>query len=89
MHLAESLATIQLSPAASTPMFRQLYEGIKHSVLSGKIAPGAQLPPTRDLARQLGISRQTVLNAYEHLMAEGYLSGMVGKGTPFSASHRG
>ncbi|HYC43561.1 MAG TPA: PLP-dependent aminotransferase family protein [Noviherbaspirillum sp.] len=81
MHLAESLATIQLSPASATPMFRQLYEGIKRSVLSGKIRPGAQLPPTRDLARQLGISRQTVLNAYEHLMAEGYLCGTVGKGT--------
>ncbi|WP_234814888.1 PLP-dependent aminotransferase family protein [Noviherbaspirillum denitrificans] len=70
-----------LTPAAGTPMFRQLYEGIKQSVLSGKISPGAQLPPTRELARQLGISRQTVLNAYEHLMAEGYLSGTVGKGT--------
>ena len=81
MHLAESLATLRLSPVAGTPMFRQLYEGIKESVLSGRIAPGAQLPPTRDLAHQLGISRQTVLNAYEHLIAEGYLSGAVGKGT--------
>ncbi|HZW19781.1 PLP-dependent aminotransferase family protein [Noviherbaspirillum sp.] len=81
MHLADSLATIRLSPPSGTPMFRQLYEGIKQSVLAGKIAPGAQLPPTRELARQLGISRQTVLNAYTHLMAEGYLSGTVGKGT--------
>ena len=81
MHFAESLATIQLSPASATPMFRQLYEGIKQSVLAGRITPGAQLPPTRDLARQLGVSRQTVLNAYEHLMAEGYLLGTVGKGT--------
>ncbi|WP_420476375.1 PLP-dependent aminotransferase family protein [Noviherbaspirillum sp. ST9] len=62
-------------------MFRQLYEGIKQSVLAGRITPGAQLPPTRDLARQLGVSRQTVLNAYEHLVAEGYLAGTVGKGT--------
>ena len=86
MHLAESLATIRLSPVAGAPLFRQLYEGIKQSVLSGKVAPGAQLPPTRDLARQLGISRQTVLNAYEHLIAEGYLSGTVGKGTFVSRS---
>jgi GntR family transcriptional regulator/MocR family aminotransferase len=81
MHLAQSLATLQLAPSATAPMFRQLYDAIKQSVLSGKIGPGTQLPPTRDLARQLGISRQTVLNAYEHLMAEGYLSGTVGKGT--------
>jgi GntR family transcriptional regulator / MocR family aminotransferase len=67
-------------------MFRQLYEAIKQSVLTGKIAPGTQLPPTRDLALQLGISRQTVLNAYEQLMAEGYLSGTVGKGTFVSAT---
>ncbi|HYD59244.1 MAG TPA: PLP-dependent aminotransferase family protein [Noviherbaspirillum sp.] len=81
MHLAQSLATLQLSPSSGVPMFRQLYGAIKQSVLSGKIGPGTQLPPTRDLAQQLGISRQTVLNAYEHLMAEGYLSGTVGKGT--------
>lgn len=86
MHLADSLATIALSPTAGTPMFRQLYEGIKQSVLSGKLAAGAQLPPTRELARQLRISRQTVLNAYEHLVAEGYLSGTVGKGTFVSQS---
>lgn len=81
MHLAQSLASLQLVPSSGTPMFRQLYDAIKQSVLSDKIGPGAQLPPTRDLARQLGISRQTVLNAYEHLMAEGYLSGAVGRGT--------
>jgi len=86
MHIAQSLATLQLDPSARVPMFRQLYEAIKHDVLSGKIAPGMQLPPTRALAGQLNISRQTVLNAYEQLLAEGYLAGTVGKGTFVSST---
>ena len=81
MHVAQSLTTLRLNPASETPLFRQLYEAIKRAILNGEIGPGMQLPPTRELSRLLGISRQTVLNAYEQLMAEGYLSGTVGKGT--------
>lgn len=86
MHLAQSLTTLQLDPASATPLFRQLYEAIKQTILSGKISPGMQLPPTRALSELFGISRQTVLNAYAQLIAEGYLSGTVGKGTFVSAS---
>lgn len=86
MHLAQSLAALRLDPSAATPLFRQLYEGIRQSILAGRTAPGTRLPPTRELAQQLGISRQTVLSAYEHLTAEGYLSGSVGRGTFVSAS---
>ncbi|MGH8809689.1 MAG: PLP-dependent aminotransferase family protein, partial [Noviherbaspirillum sp.] len=86
MHLAQSLTTLRLDPASRTPMFRQLYDAIRQTILSGKIGPGMQLPPTRELAQLFGISRQTVLNAYEQLMAEGYLSGTVGKGTFVSAN---
>lgn len=85
MHLAQSMASLQLDPSARTPMFRQLYEAIKQSILAGKLGPGMQLPPTRVLSAQFRISRQTVLNAYSQLMAEGYLSGTVGKGTFVSA----
>ncbi|HJV80101.1 PLP-dependent aminotransferase family protein [Noviherbaspirillum sp.] len=86
MHLAQSLASLQLDPTASAPMFRQLYEAVKQTILAGTIGPGMQLPPTRELASQLRVSRQTVLNAYAQLMAEGYLSGTVGRGTFVSAS---
>ncbi len=85
MHVAQSLATLRLDPAARTPMFRQLYAAIKQAILSGGIGPGMQLPPTRELAQLFAVSRQTVLNAYAQLMAEGYLSGAVGKGTFVSA----
>lgn len=86
MHLAQSLAILHLDPGSPTPLFRQLYDGIKQAILSGRAGPGMQLPPTRELARALGISRQTVLNAYDQLMAEGYLAGTVGRGTFVSAS---
>lgn len=86
MHPAHSLAALRLDQGSSTPLFRQLYAAIKQAILSGMVGPGTRLPPTRDLAGQLGVSRQTVLHAYDQLMAEGYLSGTVGRGTFVSAS---
>src|SRR5262249_29711518 len=47
----------------------------------GRFAPGARVPSTRDLARSLGISRTTVTQAYEQLIAEGYLEATHGSGT--------
>ena len=81
MHPAQLLSTLRLDPTLPMPLFRQLYEAIKQAVLSGTISPGMQLPPTREFSMSLGTSRQTVLNAYSQLMAEGYLAGTVGKGT--------
>lgn len=86
MLTAEYLTTLRLDAALPTPLFRQLYAAIKSGILAGKIQPATQLPPTRALALLLGISRQTVLNAYSQLMAEGFLSGAIGKGTFISDS---
>lgn len=81
MHQTQLLTSLQLDRASAVPMFRQLYTAIKQAILNGLVEPGMQLPPTRDFCRLLDISRQTVLNAYAQLMAEGYLQGAVGKGT--------
>lgn len=81
MHLADSLATLRLDPTLELPLFRQLYEAVKRAILDASLAPGTRLPPTRELADLLRVSRQTVLNAYAQLTAEGYLSGSVGRGT--------
>ncbi len=86
MLTADYLSTLSLDRALPAPLFRQLYSAIKSGILSGKISPGTQLPPTRDLALRLGMSRQTILNTYSLLMAEGFLSGAVGKGTYISDS---
>jgi GntR family transcriptional regulator/MocR family aminotransferase len=63
------------------PLYRQIYETIRMAILRGEFAPGKRLAATRALARELGVSRITVLNAYEQLFAEGYLDGKVGAGT--------
>jgi GntR family transcriptional regulator/MocR family aminotransferase len=73
--------TVSLDPATATPLFRQLYEGLQRSILDGTLTPGVRLPATRSLAEELGVSRNTVLNAYEQLLAEGYLEGKLGSGT--------
>ncbi|MES2129857.1 MAG: PLP-dependent aminotransferase family protein [Pseudomonadota bacterium] len=85
MHTLDILASLPLDRAAATPLFRQLYGQIKQAILRGELVPGMQLPPTRVFGERLGLSRQTILNAYEQLMAEGYLSGTVGRGTFISA----
>jgi GntR family transcriptional regulator / MocR family aminotransferase len=62
-------------------LYRKIYESIRTAILSGEFASGVRLPATRDLAKQLGVSRLTVVNAYEQLFAEGYLEGKIGSGT--------
>jgi GntR family transcriptional regulator/MocR family aminotransferase len=61
----------------SARIYRQLLDGI----VDGRLRPGQRLPPTRELARRLGVSRNTVAVAYERLAAEGVLTGRVGAGT--------
>lgn len=75
------IQSVQLDHGAKPALFRQLYAAIRQAILAGTLQPGMQMPPTRDFCRALSISRQTVLNAYDQLLAEGYLLGAVGKGT--------
>jgi GntR family transcriptional regulator/MocR family aminotransferase len=76
-----TLLTVPLDRATATPLFRQLYEGLRERILEGTLAPGMRVPASRRLAGELGVSRNTVLNAYEQLLAEGYLEGKEGSGT--------
>jgi GntR family transcriptional regulator / MocR family aminotransferase len=63
------------------PLYDQLTRALKASILDGRIAAGTQLPPTRELAEELELSRTTVLAAYEQLRAEGFIDGRVGSGS--------
>ena len=63
------------------PRYAQLIRALKAAVLEGRMAPGSRLPPTRELALQLELSRTTVLAAYEQLRAEGYIESRVGSGS--------
>jgi GntR family transcriptional regulator/MocR family aminotransferase len=63
------------------PLHARLYAELRAAVLDGRLAPGARLPATRALAAELGVSRMVVVQAYERLIAEGYLEARVGSGT--------
>lgn len=59
----------------------QLYQQLRDAIESGRLAAGAQLPPSRLLAEQLGVSRKTVSDTYTTLTYEGLLIGKIGRGT--------
>jgi GntR family transcriptional regulator / MocR family aminotransferase len=63
------------------PLYRQLYDWFRQAIVEGRLRPRQQLPSTRNLASDLGISRISVLAAYEQLRTEGYLQTIVGGGT--------
>ena len=67
--------------ASEVPMYRQVCEGLREAILSGRLARGARLPSSRALAADLGVSRNTVLQAFDQLRSEGYLHGRRGGGT--------
>ena len=75
------LQCVELDSAAAVPLYRQLYRDLRQAILSSKLLPEMRLPSTRALADNLEISRNTVLEAYEQLVAEGYLESRVGSGT--------
>lgn len=63
------------------PLHRQLEHGLREVVRSGRLALGSALPSSRALARELGVSRGIVVEAYEQLVAEGYLATRPGGAT--------
>jgi GntR family transcriptional regulator/MocR family aminotransferase len=63
------------------PLNQRLVRALKDAMLGGRLPRDTRLPATRDLARTLGVSRNTVVDAYEQLAAEGFLRGQVGAGT--------
>lgn len=67
------------------PRYGQLIRAFKAAILSGRLPTGARLPASRALSGELGISRNTVLSAYEQLQAEGFLTGRIGSGSYVAA----
>ena len=64
--------------SAKTPVFEQICAAIRDRAISGDLAEGSKLPPTRVFATELGVSRSTIVTAYEQLVAEGYLNSLQG-----------
>ncbi len=74
------MLTYTLDKGAGVSLYEQLYRCVKEDILSGRLAAGEKLPSKRALAAHLEVSVITVKNAYEQLMAEGYLAGVEKKG---------
>src|SRR5262245_16896182 len=66
-------------------VWRWLDEEIRGAILNGRLRRGTRLPATRELAKQYGVSRGTVVMAFEQLHCEGYLEGRTGDGTYVNA----
>lgn len=62
-------------------LHQRLFRCLRSAIIEGVLPPHSRLPASRDLARELAVSRNTVLNAYEHLLAEGYVQTRTGSGT--------
>jgi GntR family transcriptional regulator/MocR family aminotransferase len=70
--------SIDLDKASETPLSRQIYGQIARSIRGGNIPSGTRLPSSRMLARLLGVSRNTVLAAFDDLAADDLLRGEKG-----------
>ncbi|MEY4531872.1 MAG: hypothetical protein RLZZ156_2593 [Deinococcota bacterium] len=75
------LPQIHLDSTINTSLHRQLYNTLRNAILDGVLPHGTKLPATRALANAHGISRNTVLAAFEDLIAEGFLESKIGAGT--------
>jgi len=68
------------------PLHRQTYRALRGAILAGRLDSGARLPSSRALAREARLARNTVIQAYEQLVAEGYAVTRHGAGTFVAAS---
>jgi DNA-binding GntR family transcriptional regulator len=79
-HLAE------IDRTTGIPLHTQIAAAIGDAIREGSLAAGSLLPSTRDLARATGVSRNTVMAAYETLARQSLIAGAVGSGTRVSGA---
>jgi len=79
-----TLALTLVARPPDAPATQWLYGAIRAEILEGRLRPGARLPASRDLARQYGLSRGTIVSAFAQLSSEGYVEGTIGSGTRVS-----
>jgi GntR family transcriptional regulator/MocR family aminotransferase len=77
----QSSLPLTIDRDAGLPLHLQLAEQFRAAVLDGRLQAGHRLPSTRDLARELGVSRSVTQAAYDQLHAEGWIEGRTGAGT--------
>src|SRR5438270_7351738 len=70
---------VDLPPSGSRRVGRELHRQLRAAIVGGRLQPGFRLPSSRELASALGVSRNTVVTAYDLLLSEGYV-GARGRG---------
>ncbi|MGH3382625.1 MAG: PLP-dependent aminotransferase family protein [Actinoallomurus sp.] len=76
---------IELRRDGGAPLHRQVETAIRAGIRSGRLPVGSSLPPTRTIAADLGVSRGVIVEAYQQLTAEGYLTSRAGGYTQVAA----
>lgn len=71
---------LSVDKTSDVPLYRQVYSSLRQSILSGVWKPGERIPSIRNIMSDLGISRNTVVNACQQLCAEGYIESRHGAG---------
>jgi GntR family transcriptional regulator/MocR family aminotransferase len=77
----DSLIPLWIDDNSPDPAYLQLYTQIREAILSGRLLAGRRIPSSRQLARELTCSRNTIVAAFEQLLSEGYVQGSIGSGT--------
>jgi GntR family transcriptional regulator len=84
----EDKVNIQISNASSDPIYLQIKNQIKASIISGKLRAEEQLPSIRYLAKELRVSVITTKRAYDELEIEGFINSVQGKGSFVSIQNK-
>ena len=71
---------LSIDPKRAPALFEQIYQALRIRIIDGRFATGDRLPPTRKLALELGVSRSTIVAAYDQLIAEGFADARTGAG---------
>jgi len=79
-------ALIAVDRRAAKPIYQQIYDAYRNKIVRGDLRGGELVPSTRELARELRVSRLPVLNAYSQLLAEGHFESRAGSGTFIAAT---
>src|SRR3954452_16632702 len=75
-----ALLSVTLDRQGDQPLVRQLYQHLRDLILARRIAPGARLPSTRKLSRDLPVSRRGTLGGFGQVSGEGFLEARLGLG---------
>lgn len=70
-----------LKKSSSIPLYKQIYENIKHKIMNGEWTVGTTLPTQRELARMFKVNRSTIVYALGELTGDGLIEATIGKGT--------